>query len=65
MPVTNIHAQTIGIGVSARSWVSIASPAAVMSSAPNSRNRYRPVRATICPEAIAEKISPPSSGSIW
>src|SRR4051812_49021683 len=65
MPVTNIHAHTIGSGVSARSWVSIASPAAVMTSAPNSSQRYRPVRATTCPDTTAEKISPPSSGSIW
>ncbi len=42
-----------------------ADPRPSTTSAPNVSQRYRPVRATICPEATALKISPPSSGSIW
>ena len=39
MPVTSIASHSSGSGVSARSWVSIASPTAVVTSAPNTSSR--------------------------
>ena len=40
------------------------SPLDMTTSAPKMSIRYRPVRLTICPDATALKMSPPSSGSI-
>ena len=61
-PVTAIHSQSIGRSVSVWSLVSMNRPAASNSSEPKIMTLYRPVRATICPEAMALTIRPARSG---
>ena len=64
-PVMNIHAQRTGSGVSARRFERRNRPIASVTAALSASSLYRPVRATIWPDAIALMMSPPRSARIW